>query len=93
LLSITANALDVITKVSEHPTLDPESGVRIARRETAGGTLDVRAVHGPRPGDHVFEKDGARLFVGPEVEHRLDGRLLDARTEAGGRVQFVLQAA
>jgi Fe-S cluster assembly iron-binding protein IscA len=49
-------------------------------------------VHGPKPGDSVLERDGARLYLAADVARRVEGRELDARTEQGGRVQFILRA-
>ena len=34
---------------------------------------------------------GAKVFLGPGAVQRLRGRILDAVTERGGRVQFVLR--
>ena len=93
MLTITRNALTVIRRVTGHPTLEAESGVRIARGDVPGAPLEVRAVHRPRTGDHVVETGGARLILGPEAAKRVEGRRLDARTDASGRVQFVLRAA
>ena len=93
MVTITTNALTVIRRVTGHPTMEAGSGVRIARRDAPGEPLEVRAVHQPRPGDHVVETEGARLILGPEAATHVEGRRLDARTDADGRVQFVLQAA
>ena len=93
MLTITTNALTIIRRVTGHPKLKETAGVRIARQDAPGAPLGVRVVHGPRPGDSVVERDGARLYLGPEAASRVDGRELDALTEPDGRVHFVLRAA
>jgi len=94
MLTITPQALTVIQRVSAHPSLEPNSGLRIACQETGpSAPLGVRAVHGPSRGDRVWEQDGARLFLGPRAAQRIAGRELDAITEPEGHVQFVLRPA
>jgi hypothetical protein len=45
-----------------------------------------------RPGTHDVPVEGedARLFCGPVVARRLEGRVLDVRDGAGGRREFVV---
>lgn len=69
------------------------SGLRVARQGRQGAPLEVWVVEGPHPGDSVLERDGARLYLAPDAAGRVEGRELDARTEPGGRVQFVLKAS
>jgi Fe-S cluster assembly iron-binding protein IscA len=91
-LTITPEALAVIRRVTDHPTLEPTSGVRIARRDDGSSELEVRAVHGPQPGDSVVERPGARLYLDPDAGRRVDGRRLDV-LDPRGPVQFVLREA
>ena len=91
MLTITPEALAVVQRVTDHPALEPTSGLRIAQRDGSPVPLQVRAVHRPRPGDSVVERDGARLYVGPDAAERVAGRQLDAVTDTDGRVQFLLK--
>ena len=74
-----------------HPRLKPTSGLRIARRDDAGGRLKVGTVNEPAAGDQVVEREGARLYLGPVAARTLANRELDATTDADGRVTFILK--
>lgn len=92
MIAISEEALSVIARVTGHPMLERRSGVRIARPTADSGRgLEVHAVNGPGADDRVVERDGARLYLSPEAAARLAGCELDARTEPGDRVQFVLR--
>jgi hypothetical protein len=91
--TITPRAVAVMRTIAEHRSMEPTSGLRIARRPDPSAPLEVRAVRGPRPGDSVVARDGARLYLGPGAEGRMVGGELDAVTDAQGRVQFVLRSA
>ncbi|MBZ5740646.1 hypothetical protein [Nocardioides mangrovi] len=93
MLTITARAMTVIRRVSEHPSLEATAGVRVSARPEADAPTEVRAVHHPEPGDRVVDRSGARLYLDRETEHLSDGRELDAVTRADGTVQFVLRSA
>jgi Fe-S cluster assembly iron-binding protein IscA len=90
-VTTTSAARSVIRRVSGHPRLGKESGLRIATAAEGHARLRVRAAPEPRRGDDVVECDGGRLFLGRHVPQRLHGRVLDAVTERSGRVQFVLR--
>lgn len=92
MITISDKALSVIARVTGHEMLDRGSGVRIARPTRGRGRgLEVRAVNHPGSEDRVVERDGARLYLSPEAATRVAGCELDARTEPGDRVQFVLK--
>ncbi|MBD3946171.1 hypothetical protein [Nocardioides ganghwensis] len=93
MIAISEEALSVIARVTDHPKLEHRSGVRIAPPSGSGGDrgLEVHAVNGPGLGDRVLERKGARLYLSPEAAERVAGCELDARTEPGDRVQFVLR--
>lgn len=93
MIAISEEALSVIARVTGHPMLDRRSGVRIAPPSGGGRgrALEVRAVNGPDSGDHLLERGGARLYLSREAAARVAGCELDARTEPGDRVQFVLR--
>jgi Fe-S cluster assembly iron-binding protein IscA len=93
MLSITPQALSVMQRVTDHPSLESTSGLRIACRDQPSEPLQVAAVHGPQPGDRVLERNGARLYLEPEAAGRVEGRRLDAVTDTAGRIHFVLKAA
>lgn len=90
MLTMTPTALAVARKVTGHPRLGEDSGLRIAGTGEVA-PLQVRAVTGPRSGDEVVERDGARIFLGPAAGQRLRGRLLDVMKERSGRIHFFVK--
>jgi Fe-S cluster assembly iron-binding protein IscA len=50
-------------------------------------------VRAPEPGDVVVEQTGGRVYVGPAAARKLRGKVLDARDDAEGRVEFLLKPA
>ena len=57
----------------------PESGLRMVINPAgcSGLSADINVVTGPQPGDHVFEQDGARLFMPEGSRLLLDGVTID----------------
>ncbi len=92
MLSISQHALSVVRKFTANPKLAESSGVRIARKRSTS-RLQVRAVKGPEPGDIVVEQSGGRVYLGRAAARRVRGKVLDARVDAAGRVEFLLTAA
>ncbi len=91
MLTMTPSALAVVRKVTAHPRIGKNSGLRIAASEASEASLRVGAATGPGPEDEVVERDGARIFLGPAAVRRLRGRLLHALRERSGRVHFVVK--
>ncbi|MFZ2012718.1 MAG: Fe-S cluster assembly protein HesB [Nocardioides sp.] len=93
MLTMTPKALSVVRSVTAHPRLGANSGLRIASRRATSQPLQVGAVSGPRPGDRVVERDGARIFLGPVAARQIAGRRLDVMKEPNGRIHFVVKNA
>lgn len=91
MLVITDTATEVIRTIGQHPEQPPDGGLRIA---TSGGhearDLVVRPAAAPEDGDKVVEKEGARLFLEEEAAAILDDKVLDAKVDDEGSVQFLL---
>jgi Fe-S cluster assembly iron-binding protein IscA len=92
-ITITPRALSVVRRVTDHPRLNPGSGLRISTQPGPDAALEVRIARQPEPEDRIVERDGGRLYVGPSAVDRVDGRELDAVTDADGRVHFVTRRA
>lgn len=90
MLTMTPSALAVARKVTDHPRLGRRSGLRIART-AEDARLQVCAVTGPRAGDEVVERDGARIYLGPAAGSRLRGRMLDVGKEQSGRFHVIVR--
>ena len=93
MFTMTQKARAVVRRVTAHPRLGRESGLRIASQDEDTDALGVAMASGPKRGDEVVERDGARVFLDEEAVPRVRGRLLDAVTEDGGRVRFVVRHA
>ncbi len=93
MFTMTQEARAVVRRVTAHPRLGDESGLRIASQDEQTDALGVGMAAGPRRGDEVVEHDGARVYLDEEAVPRVRGRLLDAVTEDSGRVQFVVRRA
>ena len=92
MLTITPDALAVVRTFTANPQLDESSGVRIDERPDKP-SLQVRAVREPKPGDTVVEQSGGRIYVESGAASQVRGKVLDARRDAAGRVEFVLKSA
>lgn len=91
MFTMTPKAHAVVRRVTAHSRISSSSGLRIAARSSAGDALGVGTASGPRAGDEVIERDGARVFLAREAVPRVRDRVLDAVTERGGRVHFVVK--
>ena len=89
MLTLTENATSVIRSFADHPGLDHNAGLRIAATEASDGLL-VSAVRDAIDGDQVLEVAGARVFLEPSVAPMLHDKILDARVDDGGKVEFML---
>lgn len=90
MLALTDSARDVVRKIPNQPMLPSSAGLRIAYRTgvAADGSLEVAAVHEPHPDDQVVDSDGARVFLGTRAATALADKVLDARTDDRGRIEF-----
>ena len=93
MFTMTHKARAVVSRVTAHPRLGEGSGLRIASQDGGTDALGVGMTSGPEEGDEVVEREGARVFLDEEAVPRVRGRLLDAVTEDGGRVRFVVRHA
>jgi iron-sulfur cluster assembly protein len=92
MLTLTENALDLVRKIPNQPMLPSSAGLRISRSTADHGGLSVKAEEEPRAGDRVVDRNGARVFVGERAVSAVKNKVLDARIDSAGRIQFVLSA-
>jgi Fe-S cluster assembly iron-binding protein IscA len=88
-LTLTDNAADQIRLLVGLQDVSTDGGVRIA--STAEGALTLSLASAPLEGDAVVDQDGARVFLEPEADQLLDGRLLDAGVDPEGSVRFTIE--
>lgn len=93
MLVLTEKATEVIRTLIESPDTPDESGLRISSPPGAEDTknLKVTWAEGPEEGDHVIEEDGARVLLEADAKRVLDDKVLDARVDQGGGVQFLVK--
>jgi Fe-S cluster assembly iron-binding protein IscA len=93
MLAMTPAAMKVINALASTSGLPIGAGLRISATDYAvdEGALRVEVVPGPVEGDQVLTESGARVFVGPEAEHYLDDKVLNAEIDEDGRAQFTLR--
>ena len=90
MLTLTDNATNVIRTLGESPELPDGAGLRIAATADGSQGLTLAAATQPRDGDQVVEQDGARVFLEPDAAQVLDDKVLDARVDDDGGVQFMV---
>jgi iron-sulfur cluster assembly protein len=91
MLAVTENATSVIQQLTDTPELPEGAGLRIASSDDAP-SLTVAPAGAPEDGDEVVENRGARLFLEPQAAELLDDKVLDARVNDSGGVEFLVAA-
>jgi len=90
-LAVTENATSVIQQLTDTPELPDGAGLRIASSPEPPN-LTVTPAGAPEEGDQVVENDGARVFLESEAATILDDKVLDARVNDAGGVEFLVAA-
>ena len=87
-LTMTDNAAEVVQKIVEQTVADDQAGLRISQE--ADESLALAPAAASEPGDQVVEDNGARVFLDEGAAAVLDDKVLDAKVEADGSVQFAV---
>lgn len=88
MLTMTDNAADVVQKIVEQTVAEEQAGLRISQE--ADESLALTPAAASEPGDQVVEENGARVFLDEGAAAALDDKVLDAKVEADGSVQFAV---
>ncbi len=91
MLVVTETATTVIRELVDRPDVPDDAGLRIATTEPGNSKLTVTTTT-PADGDQVVESNGARVYLEPESAQLLDDKVLDARVDDQGGVQFLVGA-
>jgi iron-sulfur cluster assembly protein len=91
MLAVTENATSVIRQLTDHPELPDGAGLRMASTDETPN-LTVSPVGTPEEGDQVVENGGARVFLASEAADILEDKVLDARVNDAGGVEFLVAA-
>jgi iron-sulfur cluster assembly protein len=87
-LTLTDNAAEVVQKIVEQNVTDEQAGLRISQE--VDESLALAPAVASEPGDQVVEEKGARVFLDEGAAAVLDDKVLDAKVEPDGSVQFAV---
>jgi iron-sulfur cluster assembly protein len=87
-LTMTDTAADVVKKLVEQNVTEDQAGLRIS--ENGDETLALVPTVASEPGDKVVEDKGARVFLDEGAATLLDDKILDAKVEPDGSVEFAI---
>jgi iron-sulfur cluster assembly protein len=85
---MTDNAADVVKQIVEQSVTDEQAGLRISQGQDE--SLSLAPAVASEPGDQVVEEKGARVFLDEGAAIVLDDKILDAKVEPDGSVQFAV---
>lgn len=90
MLTLTENASTVVRSIAEQSGNVDRVGLRISQDTADDTALQVIPTDTPEPGDRIVEEDGARVFLEETAANALDDKVLDARVDERGGVEFSL---
>ena len=91
MLALTENATNVIPSLGSRRELPEGAGLPIASTASDGPErLAVWTATAPEAGDEVADNGGARVFLERGAAAVLDDKVLDARVDDQGAVEFLL---
>ncbi|MCW2782628.1 MAG: hypothetical protein JWR35_3077 [Marmoricola sp.] len=90
MLTMTENATEVVKRITEANVAEQDAGLRITQETESPDSLSLAPVPAPEVGDAVVEANGARIFLDEAAAASLDDKVLDARIDENGGVQFAV---
>lgn len=90
MLTLTDNAATIVKEIVDRAPGVEAGGLRIDQGAPEHGGFAANVVTEPEDGDTVVEAGGARVFLEEAVAQVLDDKVLDARTDDTGAVQFAI---
>ncbi|QZY27707.1 Fe-S cluster assembly protein HesB [Nocardioides coralli] len=88
MLTLTENATAVVKGIADQ--VPEASGLRITGGPAEEPSLEVAPASAAEPGDQVVEQEGATVYLDENAVLLLDDKVLDARVDEEGRVEFAL---
>ena len=89
MLTLTENASTIVKDITAQ-TGGERSGLRIAEDPVLEANFSVTAADHPEPGDQVVEQGGATVYLQEQAAEALSDKVLDARLDPAGNIQFAL---
>ena len=88
MITLTTGATDAIRELVGNAELPDSVGLRLDMNDgtmnSAPPSLALTLVESPTTGDEVIDEDGVHVYVSEQAAPLLDGKEIDARSEAGG---------
>jgi iron-sulfur cluster assembly protein len=88
MITLTLEATDAIRDLVGSAELPATGGLRLDTNDpelnSAPPSLALTLVESPAAGDEVIDEAGVHVYVSRQAAPLLDGKEIDARTEAGG---------
>ena len=92
MLMLTENAREVIRAVVDDLESDT-AGLRFAGSQNGQDSLTISTATAPAQGDQVVDDAGRRVFIEGSAALLLDDKVLDARMNDDGGVEFLVAVA
>lgn len=90
MLTLTENASTIVKDITAQQGLADSAGLRITSEDTPEASFAVTAAPQPEPGDQIVEADGASVYLDAPSAEQLADKVLDARVDEEGRVEFAI---
>jgi len=88
MITLTTEATDAIRELVGNAELPDSGGLRLDMNDgtmnSAPPSLALTLVEAPATGVEVIDEDGVHVYVSEQAAPLLDGKEIDARSEAGG---------
>jgi Fe-S cluster assembly iron-binding protein IscA len=89
MVALTNNAAAAIRELTGRRDAPASAGLRVTTEQPIR-RLRLALANQPHDGDEVLDTCGARLFLDPDAAQILDGKALDAATDAEGTFRFAV---
>ena len=90
MLTLTDNASNIVRNIASQSPEPDTAGLRITSDGSAEAPFAVTAADTAQPGDQVVDSEGAHVYLDGPTADLLDDKVLDARVDEEGRVEFAL---
>ena len=90
MLTLTDTATNIVRNIAQQSPEPDTAGLRITSDGSAEAPFAVTAADAAQPGDQVVSQAGANVYLDEPTADLLDDKVLDARVDAEGRIEFAL---
>jgi Fe-S cluster assembly iron-binding protein IscA len=90
MLTLTENATNIVRSIAQQSPEPESAGLRITSDGSAEAPFAVTTADTAEPGDQVVSQEGATIYLDAPTADLLDDKVLDARVDEEGRIEFAL---